>query len=127
MFGVGGGIITGMWKDTSVRELSPQLLASKYTASAFNQDPELHDELGRWMDAAQFSTDALRGHDFYDFFHWEHRMTKWGGFGYSEYDLATTPAPVLSSRRLLTAALSLPKQQRIDAEVYRFIAGVRQP
>ena len=35
--------------------------------------------------------------------------------GYSEYDLATTPAPVLSSRRLLVAALSLPKAQRVDA------------
>ncbi|MGM1028335.1 MAG: hypothetical protein ACQEWM_00535 [Actinomycetota bacterium] len=121
IFGVGGAIVTGMWRNTSVHELSPHLLASKFTESRFNQDPELHAELERWMELTHFSVDALRGYDFYDFFHWEHRMTKWGGFGYSEYDLATTPAPVLSSRRLLTAALSLPKQQRVDAEVYRFI------
>ena len=49
-------------------------------------------------------------------------MSKWGATGYAEYDLATTPAPVLSSRRLLVAALSLPKPQRVDALVYRFIA-----
>ncbi|KAA6434885.1 hypothetical protein FQ330_03700 [Agrococcus sediminis] len=122
IFGVGGAIVTGMWKDTSVRELTPQLLAAKYAASPFQHDPELHDELARWMDFTGFSDDALRGYDFYDFFHWEHRMTKWGGSGYSEYDLATIPAPVLSSRRLLTAALSLPKEQRVAAEVYRAIS-----
>lgn len=127
IFGVGGAIITGMWRNTSVRELTPQLLASKYTESPFNQDAGLHDELARWMEHTQFSVDALLGYDFYDFFHWEHRMTKWGGAGYSEYDLATIPAPVLSSRRLLTAALSLPKQQRVDAEVYRFISEGAQP
>lgn len=127
IFGVGGAVITGMWRNTSMRELTPQVLASKFTESAFNQDAELHAELGRWMEHTQFSIDALRGYDFYDFFHWEHRMTKWGGAGYSEYDLATIPAPVLSSRRLLTAALGLPKQQRVDAEVYRFISeGVQQ-
>lgn len=122
IFGVGGAIITGMWRNTSEQELTPQLLASRYTDSVFNQDPALHAEFERWMELTRFSVEALRGYDFYDFFHWEHRMTKWGGFGYSEYDLATTPAPALSSRRLLTAALSLPKQQRVDAEVYRFIS-----
>ncbi|WP_309104976.1 hypothetical protein [Microbacterium sp.] len=122
IFGVGGAIITGMWKDTSDRHLTPQLLASKYTSSAFADDPALHAELERWMAFTDFSIDALRGYDFYDFYHWEHRMTKWAGSGYSEYDLATIPAPVLSSRRLLVAALSLPKQQRVDAEVYRYIS-----
>jgi hypothetical protein len=127
LFGIGGAIITGMWKDTSDRRLTPQLLASKYTSSAFADDPALHAELERWMAFTDFSVDALRGYDFYDFYHWEHRMTKWAGSGYSEYDLATIPAPVLSSRRLLVAALSLPKQQRVDAEVYRSIATDGMP
>lgn len=122
IFGVGGAIITGMFTNTADRDLRPELLASKYTASPFARDPELVAEFSRWMEWTQFSVDALRGFDFYDLFHWEHRMSKWGATGYSEYDLATTPAPVLSSRRLLVAALSLPKQQRVDALVYRFIA-----
>ncbi|WP_405216950.1 hypothetical protein [Agrococcus sp. Ld7] len=122
IFGVGGAIITGMYTNTADRDLRPELLASKYTASPFARDPELVGEIARWMEWTQFSLDALRGYDFYDLFHWEHRMPKWGAAGYSEYDLATTPAPVLSSRRLLVAALSLPKQQRVDALVYRFIA-----
>ncbi|WP_404311783.1 hypothetical protein LG314_10570 [Agrococcus terreus] len=124
IFGVGGAIITGMWRDTSDRHLRPELLAAKYTDSAFRGDPQLHEELARWMDHTRFSVDRLRGYDFYDLYHWEHRMTKWGGAGYAEYDLATTPAPVLSSRRLLVAALSLPKPQRESAEVYRFAAGL---
>ena len=121
---IGGAIITGMWRDTSDRHLRPELLAAKYTDSAFHRDPQLHEELARWMDHTRFSVDRLRGYDFYDLYHWEHRMTKWGGAGYAEYDLATTPAPVLSSRRLLVAALSLPKPQRESAEVYRFAAGL---
>lgn len=122
IFGIGGAIITGMWKDTTDRNLTQQLLARKYTDSAFADDPALHRELERWMAFTDFSVERLRGYDFYDFFHWEHRMTKWAGSGYSEYDLATIPAPVLSSRRLLSAALSLPKEQRVDAAVYRYIA-----
>lgn len=122
IFGVGGAIITGMYRNTDDRDLRPELLASKFTYSPFARDPELIAELGRWMDFTRFSTDALRGFDFYDLFHWEHRMSKWAATGYSEYDLATTPAPVLSSRRLLVAALSLPKPQRVEALVYRFIA-----
>ncbi|WP_413316674.1 hypothetical protein AA0Z99_08530 [Agrococcus sp. 1P02AA] len=122
IFGVGGAIITGMYRTTDDRDLRPELLASKFTSSAFQHDPALIAELGRWMEFCDFSVEALRGYDFYDLFHWEHRMSKWGAAGYSEYDLATTPAPVLSSRRLLVAALSLPKQQRVDALVYRFIA-----
>lgn len=122
LLGIGGAIITGMYRDTSDPHLTPALLARKYTESPFRDDPELHAELERWMHRVDFTTQALRGYDFYDLFHWEHRMTKWAGYGYSEYDLATIPAPVLSSRRLLVAALSLPKQQRVDAEVYRYIA-----
>ncbi|WP_072312867.1 hypothetical protein [Agrococcus sp. Marseille-P2731] len=122
IFGVGGAIITGMFRNTDDRDLRPALLARKFTSSSFGEDPELIAELGRWMAFCDFSVEALRGYDFYDLFHWEHRMSKWGAAGYSEYDLATTPAPVLSSRRLLVAALSLPKQQRVDALVYRFIA-----
>lgn len=122
IFGVGGAIITGMYRNTDDRDLRPELLAGKFTYSMFRHDPELHAEFARWMSLTDFSEQALRGYDFYDFFHWEHRMTKWGGAGYAEYDLATIPAPVLSSRRLLVAALSLPKPQRVDALVYKFIA-----
>lgn len=122
LFGVGGAIVTGMFTDTSATEVTPALLAAKYAQSSFGEDPQLHGEFERWMEFTQFSAAALRGYDFHDFFHWEHRMTKWGGSGYAEYDLATIPAPVFSSRRLLTAALSLPKPLRVEAEVYRFIS-----
>ena len=121
IFGVGGAVITGMYKDTSATAPTPALLARKFAQSEFGADPVLQDALAEWMDFTHFSTDAMRGYDFHDLYHWEHRMTKWGGAGYSEYDLATTPGPVLSSRRLLVAALSLPKQQRVDALVYRFL------
>lgn len=121
MFGVGGAVITGMFKDISDPVLTPQLLARKYAQSAFAEDPALHREFEAWMHYAQFSVEALRGHSFYDFFHWEHRMSKWGAEGYLEYDLATIPGPVLSSRRLLLAALSLSPEDRSARALYRLL------
>lgn len=121
LFGVGGAIITGMIIDRSVKKLSAGLLARKYAHSKFADDPELHTEFERWMDFTEFTPARLRGYDFYDYFHWEHRMSKWGAVGYSEYDLATIPGPVLSSRRLLLAALSLPWEVRQAGDLYRSI------
>lgn len=118
LFGVGGAVITGMYADTSDTNLTPQLLARKYAQSAFGNDPRLHEVFENWMQRTDFSAEQLRGYSFYDFFHWEHRMSKWGAEGYNEYDLATIPAPVLSSRRLLVAALSLPEELRRGRAIY---------
>ncbi|WP_109471319.1 hypothetical protein [Ornithinimicrobium cavernae] len=122
MFGVGGGIITGMIRDRSDPEISPELLARKYAYSRFSEDPGLHAVFEAWLEHTDFSVGSLKGYNFYDFFHWEHRMSKWGASGYSEYDLATIPAPVLNSRRLLTTALSLPEPAREANVLYRYIS-----
>lgn len=121
IFGVGGAVITGMFSDVSDPNLTTQMLARKYAQSAFADDPELCDEFAAWMELTEFSTAALRGYSFYDFFHWEHRMSKWAAEGYSEYDLATIPAPVLSSRRLLVAALSIPEELRTERALYQWL------
>lgn len=121
LFGVGGAIITGMIQDRTVTQLSPELLARKYAYSRFADDPQVQADFADWIEFTDFSVAGLRGYDFYDFFHWEHRMSKWGATGYSEYDLATIPAPVFSSRRLLTAALSMPWEARRDGRLYRSI------
>ncbi|WAC66780.1 hypothetical protein OVA14_03125 [Agrococcus sp. SL85] len=123
IFGVGGAIVTGMTKERSDRTLSPGLLARKFAGSAFGDDPVLHEAMAAWMARTGFSEPAMRGHDFYDLFHWEHRMSKWAATGYAEYDLATIPAPVLSSRRLLLAALAVPEQARFDGAIYRAIGA----
>lgn len=118
LLAVGGGVVTGMFSDVSEPEPTPELLARKYAYSGFADDPELHDEMAAWMELVDFSEESLRGYSFYDFFHWEHRMSKWAAEGYSEYDLALVPAPVLSSRRLLLAALDLPRALRDDRALY---------
>ncbi len=122
LFGVGGGLVTGMIRDRSVRQITPQLLARKYAYSAFADDPRLHQVFADWIEHTDFTVAALRGYDFYDFFHWEHRLSKWGASGYAEYDLATIPAPVLNSRRLLVTALSLPYPARESGVLYRAIS-----
>ncbi|MGO1544810.1 MAG: hypothetical protein ACTHXA_10785 [Gulosibacter sp.] len=118
IFGVGGGIITGMFTDKSAPEPTPAVLAKKFAYSKFAENAEILQEFEKWQVVTQFSTEALAGHDFYDFFHWEHRMSKWGAAGYSEYDLATTPAPVLNSRRLLLTALAVPMRDRESKSLY---------
>ncbi|WP_256840174.1 hypothetical protein [Ornithinimicrobium faecis] len=122
IFGVGGGIVTGMIRDRSEPDITPKLLARKYAYSRFSEDPKLHEEFAAWIEHTQFTTAALRGYNFYDFFHWEHRMSKWGASGYSEYDLATIPAPALNSRKLLVTALSLSDPAREANVLYRYIS-----
>ncbi|MDO5495646.1 MAG: hypothetical protein Q4G64_08035 [bacterium] len=121
MYGIGGAILTSMWATRDAKAPTPEVLAAKYTASPMKEDPRLLEQFERWMDHTQFTNEALKGHDFYDFFHWEHRMTKWAGYGYSEFDLATTPAPIFSSRRLLLAGLSVPLEDRMSKAIYRHI------
>ncbi|WP_282826205.1 hypothetical protein [Gulosibacter sediminis] len=121
LFGVGGGIITGMYRNTDEQTLSAPLLARKYANSKFGDSPELHRRLEQWFAYTEFDTERLGGHSIYDFFHWEHRMSKWGAEGYLEYDLATVPAPVLNSRRLLLTALSLPEADRKAKRLYELL------
>ncbi|WP_282852891.1 hypothetical protein [Gulosibacter sediminis] len=121
LFGVGGGIITGMYRNTDEQTLSAPLLARKYANSKFGDSPELHRRLEQWFAYTEFDTERLGGHSIYDFFHWEHRMSKWGAEGYLEYDLATVPAPVLNSRQLLLTALSLPEADRKAKRLYELL------
>jgi hypothetical protein len=121
LFGVGGGIITGMYRNTDEQTLSAPLLARKYANSKFGDSPELHRRLEQWFAYTEFDTERLGGHSIYDLFHWEHRMSKWGAEGYLEYDLATVPAPVLNSRRLLLTALSLPEVDRKAKRLYELL------
>lgn len=121
LFGVGGGIITGMYRNTDEQTLSAPLLARKYANSKFGDSPELHRRLEQWFAYTEFDTERLGGHSIYDLFHWEHRMSKWGAEGYLEYDLATVPAPVLNSRRLLLTALSLPEADRKAKRLYELL------
>ncbi|MDJ1370959.1 hypothetical protein [Gulosibacter molinativorax] len=124
LFGIGGGIATGVYKDRSASAPTTELLAKKYAQSKVASDSELQQEMARWTVFADFSVEHLRGYDFHDFFHWEHRLSKWAGAGYSEYDLATIPAPVFSSRRLLSTALSVTLEHRESKSLY---ARLRQP
>lgn len=119
MLGVGGGIGTVTLQDRSEQECNPAVLARKYAQCSFADDTDLHTEMERWMSYAQFDVPALRGYDFRDMFHWEHRLSKWAAFGYSEYDLAITPALPFNSRKVILSMLELPEQDRRDKTLYQ--------
>lgn len=124
LFGVGGGIITGMYKNTEVQELSAGVLARKFTSSKFGEHPDLHARLEQWFAYTEFTSERVGSFSIYDLFHWEHRMSKWGAEGYLEYDLATVPAPVLNSRHLLLTALSLPEVDRKAKLLYDLLEQI---
>jgi hypothetical protein len=127
LFGVGGGIITGMFRNTEDQTLSAETLARKFTASKFGESPELRARIEQWFAYTEFTEARLAGFSIYDLFHWEHRMSKWGAEGYLEYDLATVPAPVLNSRRLLLTALSLPEVDRKAKVLYDLLEQTDPP
>lgn len=121
LLGVGGGIVTGMYKDKTAPKPTPDVLAAKFTSSPFAESSELRNAIASWCEFADFTPSALLEYPFLDLWHWEHRMSKWAGEWYSEFDLAVTPAPILNSRRLLIAALSLPEPMRENAWLYSYL------
>lgn len=121
LLGVGGGIVTGMYKDKTAPKPTPNVLAAKFTSSPFAESSELRNAIASWCEFVDFTPNALQSYPFLDLWHWEHRMSKWAGEWYSEFDLAVTPAPILNSRRLLTAALSLPEPMRENAWLYSYL------
>lgn len=119
LLGVGAGVGTVHHARREERVISPELLSRTYARCSFGDDPRLHQEMAAWIAYDNFDVENLRGYDFWDFFHWEHRLSKWGAVGYSEYDLALTPATPFNSRRVLHAMLSLPEEDRRSKRLYR--------
>ncbi|WP_206448785.1 hypothetical protein [Agrococcus sp. KRD186] len=118
LWGLGGEIGTGFYQEREQDQISPEVLARKYSPSGVCKDPMLIASMAEYIEYTQFTAERIANYDFYDLFYWEHRLSKWAAAGYSEYDLSTSVALPMNSRRLLCAMLSLPWKERRDKAIY---------
>ncbi|AOZ71951.1 hypothetical protein BK816_00470 [Boudabousia tangfeifanii] len=107
------------YQDRTAKELTPEVLATKFTYSKANEDPKLIQCFRDYIEYMEFYPERIFNYDFYDLFYWEHRMGKWGASLYSEYDLATRAFQSLNSRRAFNAMLALPIEERVNKSIYK--------
>lgn len=118
IIGVGGEVGTAFYLERHHPEVTPEVLAGKFTQDEFQHDPELIAEFENYMAYTQLEPERAGGIDLYDLFYWEHRMSGWAAYWYSELDFGPTVALPLNSRRIFCAMLGLPFEDRVRKSVY---------
>lgn len=103
---------TMFYRERDAVEVTPEVLAEKFTMSAINRDPVLIRSFERYIEYTEFRVDKFLGLDFYDLFYWEHRNAKWASLWYSEADLAHFTVVPFNQRKIVEAMLSLPSGAR---------------
>lgn len=123
IIGVGGEIGTVFYRDREYDQVTPEVLAGKYTQSAFQRDPRLIETMSEYIDYTELTEENSAGYDLFDLFYWEHRMSTWAAYGYAEADFGPQVVLPLNSRRLIHAMLSLPFKDRLRRSIYRQLAA----
>lgn len=121
VIGIGGGIGTGFFRKRESKSITPEVLARKFSNSDIQYDPKMLKLMADYAEFTEFSEDKIKGFNFYDLFHWEHRLSKWASIGYSEYDLSVSTALPMNSRRMIEAMLSVPEAHQFDKSIYEEI------
>lgn len=98
--------------------ISPRRLAELWLGKVFSGHPEYHEDFAEFIEAASFSTPALRGHDHHDVFYWEHRMSRWAARKFQEGDMSHRVLLPFNDRRLIETMLRLPQPQRAAKVLY---------
>lgn len=123
ILGIGGEVGTVFYREREYDEITPAVLAAKYTQSAFKNDQGLIETMAEYMDYTQLDAQHSAGYDILDLFYWEHRMSSWAAYGYAEADFGPRVVLPLNSRRIFHAMLSLPYKNRLRKSVYRQLAA----
>ncbi|MGP6175306.1 hypothetical protein [Corynebacterium sp. A21] len=123
ILGIGGEIGTAFYREREFDSITPEVLAGKYTQSDFQHDPRLIETMAEYMEYTELSEENSAGYDLLDLFYWEHRMSTWAAYGYSEADFGPLVVLPLNSRRIFHAMLSLPFKDRLRRSVYQQLAA----
>lgn len=123
IIGVGGEVGTAFYLERDFDAITPAVLAGKFTQDTFREDPELIAEFERYMDYTQLQQQHAGGINLLDLFYWEHRMSSWAAYWYSELDFGPTVALPLNSRRVFCAMLALPFEDRVKKSIYATLAS----
>ncbi|AJE66426.1 hypothetical protein SB89_02020 [Corynebacterium glutamicum] len=118
IIGVGGEIGTAFYLERNSATVTPEVLAAKFTQDSFQHDPKLIAEFENYMAYSQLDSEHTGSLDLYDLFYWEHRMSSWAAYWYSELDFGPTVALPLNSRRVFCAMLGVPLEDRVRKSVY---------
>lgn len=121
VIGIGGGIGTGFFRKREDDSITPEVLARKFSNSDIQYDSKMLKLMADYAKFTEFSEDKIKGFNFYDLFHWEHRLSKWASIGYSEYDLSVSTALPMNSRRMIEAMLSVSEAHQFDKSIYEEI------
>lgn len=119
IIGVGGEVGTAFYLERDFDQVSPQVLAGKFTQEKFRKDPRLIAEFERYMNYTQLESSSAGGIDLLDLFYWEHRLSGWAAYWYSEVDFGPTVVLPLNSRRVFCAMLAVPYEDRVKKSIYR--------
>lgn len=115
---VGGEIGTAFYLQRDYPAVTPEVLAGKFTQDNFQYDSDLIAEFDKYMNYTQLTPEHAGGIDLYDLFYWEHRMSGWAAYWYSELDFGPTVALPLNSRRVFCAMLGVPLEDRVRKSIY---------
>lgn len=118
IIGVGGEVGTAFYLDRQHPAVTPEVLAGKFTQDNFQHDAKLIAEFENYMEYTQLAPEFAGNIDLYDLFYWEHRMSGWAAYWYSELDFGPIVALPLNSRRIFCAMLSVPFEDRVRKSVY---------
>lgn len=119
IIGVGGEIGTAFYLERNNPVVTPEVLAGKFTQDSFRHDPKLIGEFENYMSYSQLDSEHAGAIDLLDLFYWEHRMSSWAAYWYSEVDFGPTVALPLNSRRVFCAMLGVPLEDRVRKSIYR--------
>lgn len=128
ILGIGGEVGTVFYRERDFDKITPAVLAGKFTQSEFQHDPRLIETIAEYLEYTELNEENSAGYDLFDLFYWEHRMSSWAAYGYSEADFGPLVVLPLNSRRIFHAMLSLPFKDRLQRSVYHQLAtwsGIR--
>lgn len=121
LFGIGGEIGTAFYRNRVDGPVTGEILADKFTTSAFSSDPRLVKEMRKYITYTQLDSVSPELASFYDLYYWENRMTNWAAAGYSEYELGPSIGLPLNTRRIIWPMLNVAYENRVNKAVYKTI------
>lgn len=137
IIGYGGEIVRGFYQKggrDGRQSLDPEQMARLFGTGSKAADESAEDyrafvrrSFGQFFTESRFDRQAMKGHDPYDLFYWEHRMGMWGAAKLNVIDVAMRCLPGINSRRLFEAAISLPDDRRLSKEIFARYVMSRVP
>ena len=115
--GFGGEILRGFYQGRAHEIQAPTADAFSRAYDVMQGSPFVRASFQHFIDSSDFS--HLHGVDINDVFYWEHRMSGWGALAIAETDLTARTFAGYNSRRLYSAFLRMPIEERLQRKAFK--------